>query len=93
MQLGYALKQGIPYMVLFGESELAAGVLKIKDLDAGSEETVPEVGPPGRAIPPPCSPSTSVQWRRAAGRECSNGGEPRCTACPDLACCGDGGPL
>lgn len=30
-------------MVLFGESELAAGVLKIKDLDAGTEEAVPEV--------------------------------------------------
>ncbi|KAL4421027.1 hypothetical protein ABPG77_007502 [Micractinium sp. CCAP 211/92] len=47
-QLGYALKQGIPYMVLFGESELAEGVLKIKDLDAGSEETVPEAELVGR---------------------------------------------
>lgn len=40
MQLGYALKQGIPYMVLFGESEVESGVVKVKDLDAGSEETV-----------------------------------------------------
>lgn len=47
-QLGYALKQGIPYMVLFGDSELAAGVLKVKDLDAGTEETVPEVRPRGQ---------------------------------------------
>ena len=39
-QLAYALKQGIPFMVLFGESEVARGVIKIKDLDAGSEETV-----------------------------------------------------
>ncbi|EFN53142.1 hypothetical protein CHLNCDRAFT_36479 [Chlorella variabilis] len=43
-QLGYALKQGIPYMVLFGESEVEAGVVKIKDLDAGTEEVVAEVG-------------------------------------------------
>ena len=42
-QLGYALKAGIPFMVLFGDSELAAGVVKIKDLDANAEETVPEV--------------------------------------------------
>ncbi|PRW59901.1 histidyl-tRNA synthetase isoform B [Chlorella sorokiniana] len=41
-QLGYALKQGIPYLVLFGESEVEAGVVKIKDLDANTEETVPE---------------------------------------------------
>lgn len=41
-QLGYALKQGIPYMVLFGESEVEAGVVKVKDLDAGSEEVVEE---------------------------------------------------
>ncbi|KAL4859038.1 Histidine--tRNA ligase [Chlorella vulgaris] len=39
-QLGYALKQGIPFMVLFGESEVAEGVVKVKDLDAGSEEVV-----------------------------------------------------
>lgn len=44
LQLGYALKQGIPYMVLFGDTELAAGVVKVKDLDAGSEKVVPEVG-------------------------------------------------
>lgn len=44
LQLGYALKQGIPYMVLFGESEVEAGVVKIKDLDAGTEEVVAEVG-------------------------------------------------
>lgn len=42
-QLGYALKQGIPFLVLFGESEVEAGVVKIKDLDANTEETVPEV--------------------------------------------------
>jgi histidyl-tRNA synthetase len=33
-------------MVLFGDAEVAAGVVKIKDLDAGSEEVVPEVRPP-----------------------------------------------
>jgi histidyl-tRNA synthetase len=41
-QLGLALKGGIPFMVLFGEDELAQGVVKLKDLDAGTEEIVPE---------------------------------------------------
>ena len=40
-QLGHALKAGIPFMVLFGDSEVAAGVVKVKDLDAGTEEDVP----------------------------------------------------
>jgi len=40
-QLGYALKAGIPLLVLFGESELSAGVVKIKDLAAQAEDTVP----------------------------------------------------
>mgnify|MGYP001811119164 CR=1 FL=1 len=43
LQLGYALKQGIPYIVLFGESEVEEGVVRVKDLDAGSEEVVPLV--------------------------------------------------
>ncbi|KAH7618937.1 putative Histidine--tRNA ligase, cytoplasmic [Nannochloris sp. 'desiccata'] len=41
-QLGYALKAGIPYMVLFGEDEISKGVVKLKDLDAGTEEVVAE---------------------------------------------------
>lgn len=41
-QLNYALQQGIPFMVLFGEDELSEGVLKIKDLDARIEDTVSE---------------------------------------------------
>jgi histidyl-tRNA synthetase len=41
-QLGYALKSGIPYLVLFGEDEIAQGVVKVKDLDAGTEEIVKE---------------------------------------------------
>jgi len=41
-QLGYALKGGIPFMLLFGEDELAKGVVKIKDLDAEREEEVRE---------------------------------------------------
>ena len=44
LQLGYALKQGIPYLVLFGEAELEQGVVKIKDLDANTEEVVAQVG-------------------------------------------------
>ena len=39
-QLSYALKAGIPFMVLFGEDEIAQQVVKLKDLDAGSEEIV-----------------------------------------------------
>ena len=41
-QLGYALKQGIPFMALFGDDELARGVVKLKDLDANTEEEVGE---------------------------------------------------
>ena len=41
-QLGYALKGGIPFMLLFGEDELTKGVVKIKDLDAEREEEVRE---------------------------------------------------
>jgi len=41
-QLGFALKAGIPYMVLFGEDEISRGVVKLKDLDAGIEEVVAE---------------------------------------------------
>lgn len=29
-QLGYALEEGVPFMVLFGEDEMAQGVVKIK---------------------------------------------------------------
>ena len=39
-QLGYALEQGVPLMVLFGEDELARGVVKVKDMAAKSEDTV-----------------------------------------------------
>lgn len=42
-QLGYALKSGIPLMLLFGDDELANGVIKVKDLDAESEDVVAEV--------------------------------------------------
>lgn len=45
-QLGYALKAGIPFLVLFGEDELQAGVVKLKDLDAGTEETILETEMP-----------------------------------------------
>lgn len=41
-QLGYALKSGIPFMVLFGEDELANGIVKLKNLDVESEEEVAE---------------------------------------------------
>lgn len=40
-QLNYALEKGVPYMVLFGESELEAGVVKLKDMKARTEEDVP----------------------------------------------------
>ena len=40
-QLSYALEQGIPYMVLFGEDEIGAGQVKIKDMAAKEETLVP----------------------------------------------------
>jgi histidyl-tRNA synthetase len=39
-QLGYALEQGVPLMVLFGDDELARGVVKVKDMAAKTEEVV-----------------------------------------------------
>eukprot|EP00879_Flechtneria_rotunda_P029211 GHRR01031496.1.p1 GENE.GHRR01031496.1~~GHRR01031496.1.p1 ORF type:complete len:289 (+),score=145.89 GHRR01031496.1:29-895(+) len=39
-QLGHALEQGIPYIVLFGDDELKSGVVKVKDMAAKTEETV-----------------------------------------------------
>lgn len=39
-QLNYALKTGIPLLVLFGEDEINSGVVKLKDLDAGTEAIV-----------------------------------------------------
>lgn len=39
-QLGYALEQGIPFMVLFGEDELTRGEVKVKDMAAKAEEVV-----------------------------------------------------
>lgn len=39
-QLGYALKSGIPLMVLFGEEEISSGKLKLKDLDAETEDEI-----------------------------------------------------
>lgn len=43
-QLSYALKAGIPLMVLFGETEVSEGVVKVKDLAAQSEDTMPVAG-------------------------------------------------
>jgi len=43
-QLNHCLEKGVPYMVLFGESELEAGMVKIKDLKARTEEDVPLAG-------------------------------------------------
>jgi hypothetical protein len=39
-QLGAALEGGIPLMVLFGEDELASGVVKVKDMAAKTEDVV-----------------------------------------------------
>lgn len=37
-QLTYALEQGVPFMVLFGEDEMAQGQVKVK---VGSEASMP----------------------------------------------------
>ena len=39
-QLDYALEHGIPYVVVFGEEELKAGNVKIKDIVKHTEEVV-----------------------------------------------------
>ncbi len=40
-KLTYASKLGIPYAVLLGEDEIAAGVCAVKDLNAGVQTSVP----------------------------------------------------
>ena len=40
-QLTYALEQGIPFLVLFGEDEVQQGVVKVKDMVAKEEVAVP----------------------------------------------------
>lgn len=47
--------------MLFGESEVEAGVVKIKDLDANTEETVPEVRPASTCV------AWSLMWLHKAG--------------------------
>ena len=39
-QLNYALKSGIPLVILFGEDEINSGQVKLKDLDAEVEEEI-----------------------------------------------------
>eukprot|EP00884_Botryococcus_braunii_P005094 jgi/Botrbrau1/14586/Bobra.0312s0009.1 len=41
-QLGYADENGIPFVVLFGDTELEQGVFKLKSMRAGTEEDVPQ---------------------------------------------------
>lgn len=41
-QLNYALKSGIPFVILFGEDEINAGQVKLKDLDNETEITIPK---------------------------------------------------
>lgn len=36
-----AKQSGIPWMVLVGESEVAGGIVKLKNIDANQEEEVP----------------------------------------------------
>jgi histidyl-tRNA synthetase len=40
-QLAAALRAGVPFLALLGPDELARGVVKLKDLAAGTEEEVP----------------------------------------------------
>jgi len=41
-QLNYALKTGIPLVIIFGEDEINSGMVKLKDLDAETEADIPE---------------------------------------------------
>uniref|UniRef100_A0A7S3QSI3 Histidine--tRNA ligase, cytoplasmic n=1 Tax=Dunaliella tertiolecta TaxID=3047 RepID=A0A7S3QSI3_DUNTE len=40
-QLNYALEQAIPFIVLFGDEELSAGCVKVKDMGEKTEDKVP----------------------------------------------------
>jgi len=42
-QLDYANKKGIPFVVLFGDSEKSKGTIKIKNMNTSKEEEVPRV--------------------------------------------------
>ena len=39
-QMGYADSAGIPYVALIGESEIAEGVVNLKDMLSGTQEKV-----------------------------------------------------
>jgi histidyl-tRNA synthetase len=41
-QLNYALKTGIPLVIIFGEDEINSGMVKLKDLDEETEADIPE---------------------------------------------------
>ncbi len=41
VKLGYADKQGIPFAVIVGEDEAAAGLVSLKDLGSGAQVTLP----------------------------------------------------
>lgn len=38
--LGYANKQGIPYVAILGEDELQSGTIKLKDMERGMEKEI-----------------------------------------------------
>lgn len=42
-QMDTVLERGIPFMVIVGEDELAQGMVKVKDMEARTEDTVPLV--------------------------------------------------
>ena len=41
-RVGYADKTGIPYVVFLGEDEIARGVVSVKDMASGQQQTLPQ---------------------------------------------------
>ena len=40
--MSYADKTGIPYVVFLGEDEIARGVVSVKDMASGQQQTLPQ---------------------------------------------------
>lgn len=58
-QLDYVLEEGIPFVVVFGEEELANGTVKVKDIRTHSEEIIPIADMVAYLLDHGCAPVTN----------------------------------
>jgi histidyl-tRNA synthetase len=58
-QLDYVLEEGIPFVVVFGEEELANGTVKVKDIANHTEDLVPLVDVVTYLLDRGCTPVTN----------------------------------